>query len=234
MCNVYGPAGPPMVTERFDIVFPVGAPMYKPGIGPWDLGPFLRAKNGKIEAVVGQWALIGDEDQKANSAPRMTNNARYEELEQKKTFRGLWERGQRCLIPATWYQEPCWETGKNVWWHFRRRDGDLWGLAGLYNDWTDPVTGEIVHSYTMLTLNCDGHPLLARMHKPDPKRPADRQDKRCIVPIEAKDWETWLLGSATSAARLMRVPDAEIYDAGPYVPPGTPAAAPTPATDPLF
>lgn len=54
-------------------------------------------------------------------------------------------------------------------WRFRRRDGDLWGLAGLYNEWTDPVTGEIVPRYTMRTLNCDGHPLLSRMHKPDPK-----------------------------------------------------------------
>lgn len=61
--------------------------------------------------------------------------------------------------------------GVDVPWHLRRRDGDLWGLAGLYNGWTDPVTGEIVPSYTMLTLNCDGHPLLSPMHKPTLTQP---------------------------------------------------------------
>lgn len=76
------------------------------------------------------------------------------------------------------------EGGVHVPWHFRRRDGDLWGLAGLYNDWTDPVTGEIVSSYTMLTLNCNGHPLLSRMRKLYPKLSPDRQDKRTVVPLE--------------------------------------------------
>ena len=36
---------------------------------------------------------------------------------------GQWRRGQRCLIPASWYQEPNWETGRNIWWQLRRADG---------------------------------------------------------------------------------------------------------------
>ena len=76
------------------------------------------------------------------------------------------------------FDEPNWETGKNVWWRFRRADGAPWGLAGLWNTWTDKATGEIVESYTMLTLNADAHPLMSRMHKPDPKLGPDQQDKR--------------------------------------------------------
>jgi putative SOS response-associated peptidase YedK len=34
---------------------------------------------------------------------------------------------------------------------FARVDGQPWVLAGLWSEWTDPVTGELVPSYTMLT-----------------------------------------------------------------------------------
>lgn len=158
---------------------------YKPGIGPWGFGPFVRSTPDGREAVVGQWALIGDGAKEAKSSARiMTNNARWETVAEKPTFRGPWSRGQRCLIPATSFLEPNWESGKNVWWRFSRADGDPWGLAGLWNAWTDRTTGEIIESYSMLTMNADSHPLMSRMHKPDPKLPDDKQDKRSVVVID--------------------------------------------------
>jgi len=75
-------------------------------------------------------------------------------------------RGQRCIIPALSFDEPNWETGRNIWWRFRRADGEPWGLAGLWNAWTDRATGEIHESYTMLTINADDHPLM-RQPPPD-------------------------------------------------------------------
>jgi putative SOS response-associated peptidase YedK len=164
--------------------------------------------------VVGQWARIGDRDRKADNPPRMTNNARFEELAQKVTYRGPWERGQRCLTRRSGTRSRAGRGGVHVSWRFRRRDGDLWGLAGLYNQWTDPVTGEIVPSYTMVTLNCDGHPLLSRMHKPHPKLPPDRQDKRTVVLLEPSVWGEWLAGSVDEARALMQVA-VEVYEAGP-------------------
>ena len=122
---------------------------WAPSIGPWQNGPFIRLKSGEPELVVGQWALIGDHDKKANSKPRMTNNARFDTISQLRTFKGPWSRRQRCVIPAFSYDEPNWETGKNVWWTLRRADGQPWHLAGIWNAWTDPVTGEVVESYSM-------------------------------------------------------------------------------------
>jgi putative SOS response-associated peptidase YedK len=84
-------------------------------------------------------------------------------------------------------------------------------LAGLWNTWTDKATGEIVESYTMLTINADHHPLMSRMHKPDPKLPPDQQDKRSVVPIEFADVEQWLCGSNEAAASLVRVPPVEVF-----------------------
>ena len=126
--------------------------------------------------------------------------------------------GTSCIIPAVSFDEPNWESGKNVWWRFRRADGAPWGLAGLWNTWTDKTTGEVVESFTMLTLNADIHPLMNRMHKPDPKLGPDRQDKRSVVPIELEDVDAWLNGSPEAAAALVRLAPAQVFDAGPVAP----------------
>ena len=145
----------------------------------------------------------------------MTNNARSESLATRPTFRGPWARGQRCLIPADSFLEPNWESGKNEWWRFRRADGAPWGLAGLWNSWTDPATGEIVESYTMLTMNADVHPLIRRMHKPDPKFGPTEQDKRSVVVIEPGDFDTWLTGSLEQATALIRLAPVDVFSAEP-------------------
>lgn len=182
---------------------------------PGSQGPFIRAvAAGQRELVVGQWGLI-PWFAKAAKLGYSTHNARIEGIAGKASFKQSWQQGRRCIIPALSFDEPCWETGRNVWWHFRRADGAPWGLAGLWNAWTDPATGEIVQSYTMLTVNADGHPLLARMHKPDPKLPPDRQDKRSVIPIELADADTWLHGAAEDVQSLVRVPPADVFDAAP-------------------
>lgn len=178
-------------------------------------GPFLRATEpGPLEVVVGQSALI---PHWADSPilKYATNNARSEELSAKPTYRDAWRNGQRCIIPVASFDELNWETGKNVWWRFGRADGELWGLAGLWNAWPDRKTGEIHESYTMLTFNADDHPLMSRMHKPDPKLGPDQQDKRSVVAIERADVEQWLLGNADEAKRLIRAPAMELIEAGP-------------------
>lgn len=193
------------------------AEAYRPGIGPWGQGPFVRqGADGHREAAVGQWALIADNAKEAKSSARiMTNNARSESLASRPTFRGPWSRGQRCLIPADSFLEPNWESGKNEWWRFRRADGNPWALAGLCNTWTDPITGELIESYTMLTMNADAHPLMRRMHKPDPKFGPNEQDKRSVVAIEVADFDTWLGGSIEDAKALIRLAPVKLFVAGP-------------------
>jgi putative SOS response-associated peptidase YedK len=164
---------------------------------------------------------------KTREGQRMsTNNARRETVASAWTFRFPWQRGQRCLIPATWFQEPYWgishadpmEMTKNTWWRFWRADDEPWMLAGLWSEWTDPATGEVVPNYSMLTQNCDGHKLLALMHKPDLKQPPDKQDKRAVVPIERDDWDLWLHGPKEAAESLIRVPPVERFRHAPAEP----------------
>lgn len=83
----------------------------------------------------------------------------------------------------------------------------------MWNTWTDKETGEVVESHTMLTINADAHRLMSRMHRPDPKRPANMQDKRSVVPIELVDVDTWLTAPVEQAARLVRLAPVELFEA---------------------
>jgi putative SOS response-associated peptidase YedK len=185
-------------------------------IFPNYLGPFIRAARESAvperELVIGQWSLT-PWFAKERKLKYPTSNARSEELMAKASYKQPWSRGQRCIIPALAFFEPNWEGGKHVPWIFRRTDGLPWGLAGLWNVWTDPRTGEMVESYTMLTQNADAHPLMSRMHRPDPKRAPEMQDKRSVVPIELEDVDTWLYGTVAQAQSLVQLPSPELFDA---------------------
>ena len=67
----------------------------------------------------------------------------------------------------------------------------------------------------MLTINADSHPLMSRMHKPDPKLPADQQDKRSVIPIEMEDLDQWLAGTVREAGQLLALAPAAKFDAAP-------------------
>ena len=64
----------------------------------------------------------------------------------------------------------------------------------------------------MITVNCDDHPLLGRLHKPDPKLPDDAQDQRAVVWIRPADWEVWLDGDEAAARALLKPALVEAFD----------------------
>lgn len=180
---------------------------------PLQDGPFVVAG---MALQWGQWGLIPPGS--ATRVPALpggkrlsTVNARAERVATAPSYREAWRLGQRCLIPAQSFDEPNWSSGRNVWWRFSRPDGAPLALAGLWSRWADPANGELVHSFTMLTQNCDAHPVLKHMHKPDTKLPADSQDKRTVVALERSDWVTWLEGSTAQASALVRLPGPDYY-----------------------
>lgn len=233
MCNRFRPASSTYVRDLFGFtLIEDPEPAYSTtGIGPLQVGPFITAQGLRV----GQWGLIPWFSKSRRpigkgGRPISTNNCRIETVATAPSFKGPWSRGQRCLIPAMDYDEPYWGTGKNIWWRFARKDGTPWMLAGIWADWTDPQTGEVVPSFTMLTQNCDTHPLLRLFHKPDPDLPPDAQDKRSVVSIEREDWDTWLHGSVEEALRLVRLSDEGLFRHGAADPAKQvelPATAPT-------
>lgn len=126
---------------------------------------------------------------------RSTMNVRDDNLGKSPLYGPAWRAGRRCLIPADWIYEPCYETGKNVWHRIGLADWRTMCVAGIWRTLTNQDGAEH-HVMSMITVNADGHPLMARMHKP-----AD--EKRSVVILRRDDWEEWLTTSNIEAARAM-------------------------------
>ena len=109
----------------------------------------------------------------------------------KATFKKAWADGQRCIIPAEAIYEPNYESGKSVRWRIRKASGEPMGIAGIYRTWTSPE-GEVVFAMAMLTVNADEHPFMRRFH-------ATGDEKRMVVILEPKDFESWLTCSVETA-----------------------------------
>ena len=88
-------------------------------------------------------------------------------------------------------------------WKIRRQDDEPFTVAALWDSWTDRETGEIVESFSLLTINVDGHPVMGRFHRPGVER-------RSLVIVPQKNWMDWLTTSPAVASQLLReMPESE-------------------------
>jgi putative SOS response-associated peptidase YedK len=178
---------PPEVYPGYEapIVIRGGAP------GQHDVAPrCLLARFG----LVPRWSRDAAH---AKELSRHTTNARSETAAVKPSFRSPWRERHWALAPMENFFEPCWETGHAVRWRIARADGDLFAAAGLWERWTDPASGEITASFTLLTVNADGHPLMARMHRPG-------DEKRMPVLLAPGDFDDWLHATDEQAHAMVR------------------------------
>ena len=127
---------------------------------------------------------------------RRTYNARSETVAVKPSFREAWKDAHHCIIPADAFYEPDWRSGRPVPTRIERADGAPLGIAGLWSQWKSRQ-GESVHSYTMLTINADNHPLMRLFHKP-----AD--EKRMVVILPEERYGAWLKASADQSREFLR------------------------------
>ena len=107
------------------------------------------------------------------------------------------------VFPAQAIYEPDWRSGKAIATRITRVDGRPMGIAGLWATWRSPK-GEWVHSFTMLTINADHHPLMKAFHKP-----AD--EKRMLVILPEPAYDGWLTASSGKSGEFL-VP----FDAGQF------------------
>ena len=126
---------------------------------------------------------------------RSTFNARSETVATKPSFREAWKRGQHCIIPAQAIYEPDWRSGKAIPTRIEREDGRPMGIAGLWSAWKSPQ-GEWVHSYTMLTINADAHPLMNQFHK-------STDEKRMVVVLPEAAYDAWLVATAERSEQFL-------------------------------
>jgi putative SOS response-associated peptidase YedK len=133
---------------------------------------------------------------KDDKISRHTYNARSETAAEKPSYRTAWRQRQFGLLLVDNFYEPSYESGKAVRWKIGLASGDPFGIACLWDRWTDPASGKRVVSFSMLTVNADDHPVMRQFHKP-----GDEKRTPVIVPQELQD--AWLSADTNQASELM-------------------------------
>ena len=172
---------------------------------PGYVAPIIRADAEAAAGLRVDLAMFGliPSWSKDRSIGRRTYNARTETVAEKPSYQTAWRQRQFCLVPVERFFEPCWETGKAVQWSIHRQDGEPFTVAGIWDRWTEWATGEIVVSFSMLTINADGHPIMGRFHRPGDER-------RSLVVVPPSRWTDWLSATPdTVRAMLAEMPVAE-------------------------
>lgn len=209
MCSHYVPVlSPETLSSYFGVTdVPQGL---KTSLWPGYIGPFIRRHEHadvgdeavpSRELMVGSFGLIPHWS-KDTSIARRTYNARSETAHEKPSFRDAWRLARHCIIPAEEIFEPDWRSGKAVATRIARTDGKPMGIAGLWTGWKQP-NGEILRSFTMLTVNADDHQFMRYFHKP-------QDEKRMVVILRDEEYEQWLCSTADESRRFLRQFPAEM------------------------
>ncbi len=122
-----------------------------------------------------RWGLVPPWSTGPEVGPKMIN-ARSETVRDKPSFHAAFA-SRRCLVPVDGFYE--WQKRGKVRqpFLFRRRDGDLMALAGLWEKWEYPG-GRLLESCTILTTAANS--VMRPVHH------------RMPVILPAGDWKLWL------------------------------------------
>ncbi|WP_426144530.1 SOS response-associated peptidase [Polaromonas sp. DSR2-3-2] len=162
------------------------------------------------ELVAGQFGLVPRWVKSASDAKlRSTKlvNARSETVTTSSNFRDAWLAGQRCIVPMMAFMEDDWRSGKAVPTRIARVDGKPMGVAGLWESWTG-AEGEVIVSYTLLTVNANSHALMSRYQQPG-------NEKRMLVILNEGAADAWLSTRPEKAREFMRAYPANWLTANP-------------------
>lgn len=150
---------------------------------------------GRVACGLARFGLIPKwaKDEKIS---RHTYNARTETVKEKPSYRHAWKIRQYGLVLLDSFYEPCYETGKSVKTKIQLESGLPFAIACLWDKWTQPKTGELVVSFSMLTVNADAHPVMNRFHKAG-------DEKRTPVVVPNSKYLDWLGATESDAADLI-------------------------------
>jgi putative SOS response-associated peptidase YedK len=129
------------------------------------------------ELARARWGLVPSWWKKELRDMPSTFNARAETVAEKPMFRAAF-KARRCVIPASGFYEWTGEKGARQPHYITRRDGLPMSLAGLWETWRDPASGEEIMSTTIIV--CEANEWMSRLHH------------RMPVVLEAPDIDAWL------------------------------------------
>jgi putative SOS response-associated peptidase YedK len=129
---------------------------------------------------------------------RKTYNARAETVAEKPSYKNAWVKRHYALALADSFYEPCYESGKAVRTAIKQANNEPMAIASIWDTWTEPETGELIASFSMLTIEASTHPVMRHMHKPE-------DEKRTVVPLRPELFQAWLNATPDEAQALLQL-----------------------------
>lgn len=153
-----------------------------------------------------KWGLIPFWAKNRSIGSKMIN-ARSETLTEKAAFKNLM-KSKRCIVPFDGFYE--WKKADKAKIPYRiiTKDQSIFSVAGLWDSWKDPDTGELLHTFTLITIG--PNKLMESIHD---RMPAilTRENERLWIDPE--------LSSADALQLLIPYPDENMmaYEVSPRV-----------------
>lgn len=158
--------------------------------------PLWRIITKNDEIIPMQWGLIPNWFQEADAKKiaSMTLNAKVETIEEKPSFKNL-VGSKHCIVPSTGFYE--WQhQGKEKIPYFIYPSHGIFSMAGLFDEWHDPISEEVKRTFTILT--CEANELMSQIHN---------TKKRMPVLLNQKDENNWLNGQMNLSELTLPAPN---------------------------
>ena len=160
--------------------------------------PFIYLDNGKPKCELAQFGLVPHWASAIKKFGLKTYNARSETVHEKPSYRSAWKERRFGLLLAESFYEPNWETGKAIRWRIKRADAQPLAIASIWERFTDKETGEIIFSFSMLTVNATDHEVMKHFHKPE-------DEKRSVVVLDDNQYIPWLQADTDEAREMLKL-----------------------------
>jgi putative SOS response-associated peptidase YedK len=184
------------VKSHFDLALP---DCHTHDVFPTYPGPIILKSHNTDRIAIGlaRFGLVPSWA-KDESFGRKTYNARTETVSEKPSYKHAWVKRHYSLALADAFYEPCYESGKAVRTAIKQANQEPMAIASIWDTWNEPETGELIVSFSMLTIDASDHPVMQRMHKPE-------DEKRTVVPLRPELFNAWLNATPEEAQALLQI-----------------------------
>jgi putative SOS response-associated peptidase YedK len=147
----------------------------------------IYTNRSPIFPEVATWGLVPSWIQNEEASKKLWNNtlnARGETIFEKPSFRDA-ATSQHCVVYIDGFYEHHHYKGKTYPFYIYDKSHKPLALAGLWNEWQNPVTGGTLNSFTLITSS--GNDFMAKIHN-NPKLTSARMP----VILSPEEEEVWL------------------------------------------
>ena len=192
MCGRFSSSSKPEQMKKEFKVAVEDPAIFKPryNIAPSQMIPVVLDRTGERIVAQLKWGLVPSWAKDALIGSRMIN-ARAETLMEKPSFREAY-KSRRCIIPASGFYE--WqraEKGAKQPFYFYLTNKEVFGFAGLWEEWLDKKSGESLETCTIITT--EANDVLKPVHD------------RMPVILKAADYDEWLDTKEANTDKLQKL-----------------------------